>query len=74
MQIVLDILSGPEGRLSGTAACRPGRSLPFSGNLELLARVEQLTSEGQADDVSRDPENPHRPDPSRRDADERTLP
>lgn len=47
MHIVLDITQSPDGRLVGTAGRRPGRPvLPFSGRLELLARVEQLCGGG----------------------------
>jgi len=44
MQIHLDIAQAPDGRLTGTLG-RAGDAcaLPFSGNLELLARLEALT-------------------------------
>jgi hypothetical protein len=44
VQILIDCNQAADGRLSGTAT-RAGddRVLPFSGNLELLARVEELS-------------------------------
>ena len=46
MQIRLDIVQSAAGRLTGTLGVI-GRNdvLPFSGNLELLARLEDLTAE-----------------------------
>jgi hypothetical protein len=49
VQIRLDIVQSAAGRLTGTLGV-VGRNdvLPFSGNLELLARLEDLTAESPA--------------------------
>jgi hypothetical protein len=49
VQIHLDIVQSAAGRLTGTLGV-VGRNdvLPFSGNLELLARLEDLTAETPA--------------------------
>jgi hypothetical protein len=62
MRILLELSAGSDGRLTGTAAGPdPAGPLPFSGNLELLARVEQLAQAAQADPTR--PTEPH-PDPN----------
>ncbi len=43
MQILLEVQSTPEGRLTGTAEIPGGPPRPFSGNLELLAHIEALS-------------------------------
>jgi hypothetical protein len=43
MQILIDVTQGSAGRLTGAIALTgDGNPLPFSGNLELLARIEDL--------------------------------
>jgi hypothetical protein len=50
VQILLDINRGSDGRLIGTATLA-GRDdeLPFSGTLQLLAQVEELTRRAHPD-------------------------
>lgn len=49
MEILLDVTQSPEGRLTGTASLSGGADrLPFSGTLELMARVEQLCRRDRA--------------------------
>jgi hypothetical protein len=44
VQILLDVDQASDGRLTGTAALAGHDGvLPFSGKLELLARVEELS-------------------------------
>jgi hypothetical protein len=43
VQILIDVDQAADGRLTGTAALvGEAETLPFSGNLELLARLEEL--------------------------------
>jgi hypothetical protein len=50
VQILLDIDQASNGRLTGTAALAGhDEELPFSGNLELLARVEELSRRAHSD-------------------------
>jgi hypothetical protein len=55
MQILVDVTPSSTGRLTGTAALAGAADvLAFSGNLELLARIEELWRRGpsSADDPS----------------------
>jgi hypothetical protein len=50
VQILLNVDQASDGRLSGTAALAGiDVELPFSGNLELLARVEELSMSDHPD-------------------------
>ena len=50
VQILLDVDQAEDGRLSGTATLAGNdEGLPFSGNLELLARVEELSKRADPD-------------------------
>jgi len=42
MKVLLDVSRSPDARLVGTAARLGHGQLPFSGTLELLARIEEL--------------------------------
>jgi hypothetical protein len=50
MELILDLTSSAQGRMSGTVSKGSSSALlPFSGALELVARLEQLLDE--PDDV-----------------------
>jgi hypothetical protein len=50
VQILLDVDQAENGRLSGKAMLAGhDEGLPFSGNLELLARVEELSRRADSD-------------------------
>jgi hypothetical protein len=50
VQILLDVDQASDGRLTGTAMLAGHcEGLPFSGNLELLARVEELSRRARPD-------------------------
>jgi len=50
VQILLHVDQGIDGRLTGTAKLAGiDEELPFSGNLELLARVEELSRKAHPD-------------------------
>jgi hypothetical protein len=59
MQILIDVAQAGDGRLTGTATTAHDDELPFSGNLELLARIEELCRRHAAS-----PDQPN-PDPKR---------
>ncbi len=43
MEILIDVIQSPNGRLIGTARMPPSRNaLSFSGTMELLASLEEL--------------------------------
>ncbi len=55
MQILLNVDQGSDGRLTGTATTAGiDVVLPFSGNLELLARVEELSTRDLPDNEEPD--------------------
>lgn len=55
MQILLDVDQASDGRLTGTATLAGHDGvLPFSGNLELLARVEELSRRAHPDQSTGD--------------------
>jgi len=50
MEIRLDVNRNSDGRVTGTAtAAGIDKGLPFSGNLELLARIEELSNRALPD-------------------------
>jgi hypothetical protein len=43
MEMILDVTATERGRMSGTVTPLAGRdAIPFSGTLELVARIEEL--------------------------------
>jgi hypothetical protein len=55
VQILLDVDQASNGRLTGTAMLAGhDEGLPFSGNLELLARVEELSRRAHPDQSAGD--------------------
>jgi len=60
MHILIHVAQGTDGRLTGIAStAHDDDGLPFSGNLELLARIEELCRRHAAS-----PDQPN-PDPKR---------
>jgi hypothetical protein len=50
VQILLNVDQASDGRLTGTAtSAETDDVLPFSGNLELLARIEELSTTAKPD-------------------------